>query len=107
MKYDFFINKIVTKINFLPESGISLDFGEHEHFECFTKYSFSKNENDLKQIIGKRINNLLYEQDKFIAFYFDDLSLSFSLIPYDWRNPEDVVYKNYSDPTKIIIEIIN
>lgn len=106
MKYNFFINKTITKINFLPDSGISLDFGEHEHFECHTKTTVSNEKYDLKKLVGKMINSVHYEKDNQIAFLFDDVSLSFSLDPKDWETPEDVTYKDYRDSKKLIIKVI-
>lgn len=106
MKYKFFVGKSIQKVNFLPGEGFSIDFGKSEHFECHTKVSVSNENYDLQKIVGKKIIDIKYEKDVEIIFYFNEVSLSFSLKPELWLTPEDVVYKDYRDSERLIIEII-
>lgn len=107
MKYKLFVGKTIQKVNFLSGEGFSIDFGKNEHFECYTKVSVSSKKYDLKKLVGKKIIDVNYEKDVEITFYFNEVSLSFSLEPDLWVTPEDVVYKDYRDPNKLIIEIID
>lgn len=106
MKYDFFLNKTIREIRLLPENGLLIEFDKGDWVECYTKFSSSIEGYDLNKIIRKKVEKVLYEKDKIISFCFDDVIVSFSLLPNEWVGPEDVVYKNYNDAKKLIIEVI-
>jgi hypothetical protein len=106
MKYNFFVNKTVKRIELLPDDGLLMGFEENEFFECHTKFSTSVKGYDVKKLTDKKIKTVDYVKDEIITFYFEDVAISFSLLPADWTAPEDVVYKNYKDREKLIIEII-
>lgn len=105
MLYDFFKEKIVKDVE-VSEEGITLIFDDNEWFECLTSFSLSISRYNIQLLKGKKIIDVYYVIYQKLVFIFDNVQISFDLTPALWNGPEDVVYKNYKNPQKLIVSVI-